>query len=103
MNWQGLQVLMTFDLAERLGVSRHHLLRNFARHRHMMTEGVHYFVLSGTALYEWKDIYAKGLHTGVCIVWTEKGAYYLMQTFRAPRVRANYIERVFPYFWEGSK
>lgn len=57
MNWKGLQVLLTFDLADRLGVSRQHLLRNFARHRHMLTEGVHYFVLSGMALNEWKGKY----------------------------------------------
>lgn len=103
MNWQGLQVLLTFDLAERLGVSRQHLLRNFARHRHMLTEGVHYFVLSGMALAEWRGMYGGQLNPPVCIVWTESGAYYLMQTFRAPYVRRNYIERVFPYFWEGSK
>ncbi|WP_431028905.1 ORF6N domain-containing protein [Lysinibacillus sp. LZ02] len=96
MMWEGQKVCLSRELAVMLGVKKGHLLRNFSRNRVRFEEGIHFYVVTGEAV----KVTAPSLI--VCLLWTEQGAYQLMQTFRAPYVKQHYITNVFPYFQEGE-
>ena len=103
MQWENKRVCMTKDLAAMLGVRKGHLLRNFSRNRERFQDGEHVYWMEGEDMQQFKKGHREIQRLTHCLLWTEKGAYRAMQLFRAPHVKHNYIQKVFPYYQEGEQ
>ena len=103
MKWENKRGCMTKDLALMLGVGKGHLLRNFSRNRARFQDGEHVYVMAGEDMWAFKKGHQDMQRLTHCLLWTERGAYQAMQLFRAPCVKRNYIEKVFPYYEEGER
>ncbi len=78
VNFDNQRVLTTKQLAEVYGTSTTAISQNFKNNSHYFKEGIHYYLLKGEALKEFKnyldDISLVGKRSPHLYLWTERGA-----------------------------
>ncbi len=78
IEWKGNRVITTSLLAETYETSVDNVKMNFNRHKNNFTEGVHYFLLQGDELKDFKnlvtDSYLVDKRTPQLYLWTQRGA-----------------------------
>lgn len=100
MEFNRVLVVTTKKLAEMFGVSQTKLHIHFMKNKEKFKEGLHYFVLSGTEINEFKKQYlTKELkHTSVLYLWTANGAYLFAQTLRGEYAWRGYCQCIYYYY-----
>lgn len=83
IEWKGNRVITTSLLAETYETSVDNVKMNFNRHKNNFTEGVHYFLLQGDELKDFKnlvtDSYLVDKRTPQLYLWTQRGANSYVQ------------------------
>ncbi|MGX9133240.1 ORF6N domain-containing protein [Rummeliibacillus sp. JY-2-4R] len=101
MIYKGVPVLTTKNLAKRLEVGPRSLIRGFDRRREKFIEGKHFFIVTGNDLVKVKREINDSKRACILYLWTEEGAFLLVQFMREGRSWAEYCKNVFSYYEEN--
>ncbi|CAH1205823.1 hypothetical protein PAECIP111893_02430 [Paenibacillus plantiphilus] len=97
----GMRVLTTPQLAESFGTDSGKINYNFSYNKKRYVEGVHYFVLTGDELRDFKtecEIHISLKRVNTLYLWTEKGAFLHAKSLNTDQAWNAYSQLVDDYF-----
>lgn len=106
VNYRGMMVLTTKQLAEIYGVEPKLIARNFERNRDRYTDGEHYIVLADGELSRFKAKYKddeKLKYASILYLWTAKGCFLHAKSLNTDKAWSIYDEMVSSYFEKNER
>lgn len=102
VEYEGIRVVTTKQIAELYGTDSKDVSYNFRRNKKRYTEGKHYFLLLGNELRAFREIHELPKNLNRLYLWTERGALLLAKSINTDTAWEAY-ERLVDFYFDRKE